>query len=1099
MENTFHTAAELRIYLLQRRNGRSRGLIAGFESFLKDFSSLFALRASAEEYWSGSPHASTFGHEEHRYEADNIRGALPLEWNAIKKVLLPENDESPTTLITHVATHCVEEVRMIASGMRRILSRERVSTPVGKVQQLDNYCMRWLMRQPGRGFAEKAGTRQRVMAVVRREQFDTLENRVFKDFLIRAENLADGYLVEFSKYKTNQTYQAVRSFKIACQGALMIPEMDQISGLTSLPQPNYVLQQDNRYSKIWTTYCRIVKFANLAEKWWGHKNELELRLERLKEECKWQLEHRGRTVFFSRIWFEELDVVPSFMENAHTHHAEVTEEERSSRERESRLVSPEGGVAVVDLSGSHAYGNALIKGGYHPNARSRIYSQQFPFLDDELALRDKKAERIELSRIFPVINDEKLQDGRGSDYELAVANATEYCARLYGELHNADRTLDELVVLSPDDWNVVTQETVIRSFPMIDRQKVHLLWRSVATVLGLNAEIARQIKEGESVAVVDFRNDDSVLVTALKYLKEDEVGHLIPQRSVCRKNGGLNGSRYYISKSGESAKIIDSSPVRESRVLCLSGNVPTSFKSYLEQFCAYAVDKTSATVICGRAERGQSSWVVLEDKVGSWAQRKGAFRFIREHEQRTLYFDELEPMWVVGQKNEQIVKWPLVKGDERFPGGRAKSFAVQDGLLKILAGAKGVKFLFHIGALTDNTPLHSYSDELLNEVVYRDVPLEGVVNVSPGQGIAITTVNASVFKNPIVLDYLTGMKLIGDTIRTLEEQLPRSFPPMSATVEAFANSCEYGIFNFMYEDEVENVVRRFLNGKIALSDIDNGLFAHAIRLTDKDLKSGESRLRLLDRRNVFGNMPGHLRPQWMTEPEETELLDRLTAAENRKHGTAIRLLAWTYRGSHKGIGIIATRLVEKYKCRQDEPQGLLPEECSFLANTLFDEALIDLEVSVFNVFNARCAKGYANANDYRLIYNILQFDVDVFDKIKFPEKWMVSIFSMLLNAIAEYRKGGNSNCYQFSLRCVLYFLRYREHNSDFLRSRQQYAERFFRSDERAEQMSDLYDRYVRELGLKLDRESLPVGVIRRATSKFISGRGTLDDVIGIGE
>ena len=80
----------------------------------------------------------------------------------------------------------------------------------------------------------------------------------------------------------------------------------------------------------------------------------------------------------------------------------------------------------------------------------------------------------------------------------------------------------------------------------------------------------------------------------------------------------------------------------------------------------------------------------------------------------------------------------------------------------------------------------------------------------------------------------------------------------------------------------------------------------------------------------------------------------------------------------------------------------------------------------------------------------------------------------------------------------MYFLRYREHNSDFLRSRQQYAERFFRSDDRAEQMSDLYDRYVHELSLKLNRESIPVSVIRKATGKFVSGRGTLDDVIGIG-
>ena len=162
MEKSVYTSSELRSYLRKRRSEKNRTGIPEFEEFLRSMSSIFALRISAEEYWAGSPRASPFNHKEHKYYAENQREALPLEWDEIRKILLPERDEPPLTLVTYIAAHCVEEVRIISSGMRRILSRERVSTPVGKVQQLDTYCMRWLMRQPGRDFAEKGGLQRNI-------------------------------------------------------------------------------------------------------------------------------------------------------------------------------------------------------------------------------------------------------------------------------------------------------------------------------------------------------------------------------------------------------------------------------------------------------------------------------------------------------------------------------------------------------------------------------------------------------------------------------------------------------------------------------------------------------------------------------------------------------------------------------------------------------------------------------------------------------------------------------------------------------------------------------------------------------------------------
>ncbi len=57
------------------------------------------------------------------------------------------------------------------------------------------HCLRWLCRQPGYDAIEKAGAKQRILAITRRENYNTLENRgIFKDFLMRCSRETDQYL-----------------------------------------------------------------------------------------------------------------------------------------------------------------------------------------------------------------------------------------------------------------------------------------------------------------------------------------------------------------------------------------------------------------------------------------------------------------------------------------------------------------------------------------------------------------------------------------------------------------------------------------------------------------------------------------------------------------------------------------------------------------------------------------------------------------------------------------------------------------------------------------------------------------------------------------
>jgi len=58
--------------------------------------------------------------------------------------------------------------------IRRVLRRHRELTPVDRVQEMDRASMVWLSRQPDRSIAERAGASHRILATVRRENFDTL-------------------------------------------------------------------------------------------------------------------------------------------------------------------------------------------------------------------------------------------------------------------------------------------------------------------------------------------------------------------------------------------------------------------------------------------------------------------------------------------------------------------------------------------------------------------------------------------------------------------------------------------------------------------------------------------------------------------------------------------------------------------------------------------------------------------------------------------------------------------------------------------------------------------------------------------------------------
>ena len=199
--------------------------------------------------------------------------SLPLIYNYCEN---PSKDEAPMKLIVQIAENDFSVLRQLLENPRKVLRRSQQLVPVGRIQQIDNYCMRWLARQPGYSAEEKAGTKQKLMGVVRYETLDTLENRVLKQYMKYCQNECRRYIKKYNlpRYRTSTRYSAVKRFYALIQKGLSMLEFQDVRGLDSVPLPNYVLQNNNLYNTIWRNYLLLAKHISQLEIVWRYRHRL---------------------------------------------------------------------------------------------------------------------------------------------------------------------------------------------------------------------------------------------------------------------------------------------------------------------------------------------------------------------------------------------------------------------------------------------------------------------------------------------------------------------------------------------------------------------------------------------------------------------------------------------------------------------------------------------------------------------------------------------------------------------------------------------------------------------------------------------------------
>lgn len=1011
------SVSELRNYL-----HKTKGEDQEFDEFLHKVDVIVKLRLSAEQQYKSAPHS-----------AYSQRLALPLDWEQIYTILYPDTQSPPESIITSIARSCVNETESLIGNMRKVLLREREKVSLGLVQQVDPHCLRWLSKQPGRNAIEKAGTKQKILGIVRRENFNTIENRVFKDFLTRTYREAVFYLqTNESCFNGHPTINLVKRLRQLCAKGLQEQILETINGIKGLPTPNYVLRQERRYAKIWKAYCKLVRQAHIAERLWLKKDELDTVYENLRNQAHIHL--NPKAMYHCPLWFNPPDGRKALLDKPFYANDFYSEPRACVYPPVS---APFNGDVIIDLTGQQPDFDLLIY-GCHENAKPYLQNYSRPSIED-------------LEGSNHIFLRDLLKDAT-ADSEQVRERLRHYFEQLKGKIGG-----NRWFVLTPDDWGSLWQETIIKSIPFA-RSDVFLLWRSIAAVIGVLDQLKNPCGK-QTVAIIDIQQGGVVRLSTI-FLVESETGErVIPQRKSYMRH----------EKIYETLTLQPKSKVSK-RDAFLFGYQDTFYMSSvqfekIDSFCKEADHTILINNIGAYIENSKcisaSNWLT----VGADTVHQGVRRFIQQRDKDQVpYYDELEALSLIVQTEaEQIVAKTLIPANEKCPGGE-EVITDTDELRRaavLKSHSDHVDLYLCMGDAKPTAPLKKKKHGDF-QILEEDHALNLSARMTPGQGMAVVTVMSDFLRDPIELDFLQGME-DSLTIAELESKVKRSFPPDAPHVES-----DFGLWQGVKDD-----IQNYLAGSIG----PNGEWFAKARgkyiFTPPPRDAGP--LERLRRINVFGNRKWH---QFQFDCDRQKIFSKLAhdfnTIQGKPHDEVTRLIAWTY-ASHEPMFSPArkealTHLLDYAKKKTTNapsfPQITL---CANLCVTPKEWTLclqaIELRIQDQNNKITR---------DFYLLYNLLQFHPSLILETGYhlnDRCWRIARY------IPSWYKASvnNQNTIGYILKSILYLLRCRRFDGKKFLSKSHEPQR--------------YEQFSQCLSARVHRkhESL-----RKLTKEYLDNRGTID-------
>lgn len=163
-----------------------------------------------------------------------------------------------------------QKLQVITPKMRQQLRRRAELTPIGRIQEMDAYCLRDYTRRPGKNAAEKGGSRQQLMAIRRYQDYNTPENRLLIYFvgkILYFESIRLG-----SEYATdNHSFsKSIKVFRSQTHVRQILRNLRHFQ----LLKPNYVLLQHPIYNSFYRAYLDYLAKRKEKQKIWGFRNQL---------------------------------------------------------------------------------------------------------------------------------------------------------------------------------------------------------------------------------------------------------------------------------------------------------------------------------------------------------------------------------------------------------------------------------------------------------------------------------------------------------------------------------------------------------------------------------------------------------------------------------------------------------------------------------------------------------------------------------------------------------------------------------------------------------------------------------------------------------
>jgi hypothetical protein len=188
---------------------------------------------------------------------------LTRRWLADDMSANPEMD-----IIVKQARELLAILEHLDRSPRRILRRTPEMIPLSRVQEIDRRGMIWLVRQPGDTMAERAGSRQRVYAITREENFNTLENRVLRSYAQLAAMIAREYVGKHPGAARSRRVVTVDKFGKRCRQLEADLAAVGVGEARADATPNFVLQADPNYRKVWDAWKVLLNTRHIVDELW---------------------------------------------------------------------------------------------------------------------------------------------------------------------------------------------------------------------------------------------------------------------------------------------------------------------------------------------------------------------------------------------------------------------------------------------------------------------------------------------------------------------------------------------------------------------------------------------------------------------------------------------------------------------------------------------------------------------------------------------------------------------------------------------------------------------------------------------------------------